>query len=129
MSDVLAPDYMKVPDTAEEWLKLIKCNFGVTYSKKTLQIIPMVFVADDTFPLTTYSMKPYSHNSCSDEQRIFDCRLLRVRRISENGFGVWMNRFRLFAKKELLTPEKEETAVLASQTLHHCKILVEEGYI
>ena len=43
----------------------------------------------------------------------------RFRRISENAFGIWSNRFRLFATRASLTPERAEIAVMASLTLHN----------
>ena len=78
----------------------------------------MVFVADDAFPLTKHCMKPYGRKNLSDEERVFDYRCSRFRRISENGSGIWSNRFRLFATRASLTPEKTEVAVMASLVLH-----------
>ena len=66
--------------------------------------IPIVFVVDDAFPLTKHCMKPYGRKNLSDEERVFDCRCSRFRRISENAFGIWSNRFRLFAGRASLTP-------------------------
>ena len=43
--------------------------------------LPLVFVGDDAFPLNTYCMKPYSNKSLSDEERIFNYRLSRFRRV------------------------------------------------
>ena len=43
----------------------------------------------------------------------------RFRRISENAFGIWSNRFRLFATRASLTSERAETTVMASLALHH----------
>ena len=79
----------------------------------------MVFVADDAFPLTKHCMKPYGRKNLSDEKRVFDYRCLRFRRISENTFEIQSNRFRLFAIRALLAPERAEIAVLASLALHN----------
>ena len=79
----------------------------------------MVFVADDAFPLTKHCMKPYGRKNLSDEGRVFNYRCSRFRRISENGFGIWSNRFRLFATRASLTPEKAEVAAMASLVLHN----------
>ena len=81
--------------------------------------ISMVFVADDAFPLTKHCMKPYGRKNLSDEKRVFDYRCLRFRRISENTFEIQSNRFRLFAIRALLAPERGEIAVLASLALHN----------
>ena len=80
--------------------------------------IPMVFVADDTFPLTKHCMKAYGRKNLSDEERVFDYRCSRFQRISENAFGIW-SRFRLFATRISLTPERAEIAVMASLALHN----------
>ena len=81
--------------------------------------IPMVFVADDAFPLDIHTMKPYAQKGLTDEKRVYNYRLSRFRRISENAFGIWINRFRLFATRASLTPEKAETVVMASLALHN----------
>ena len=61
--------------------------------------IPIVFVVDDAFPLTKHCMKPYGRKNLSDEERVFDYLCSRFRRISENAFGIWSNRFKLFATR------------------------------
>ena len=60
-------------------------------------------------------MKPFPKKSLSDAERI----LSRFRRISENAFGIWINRFRLFASKATLKPDKVEIVVLASLVLQN----------
>ena len=81
--------------------------------------IPMVFVADKAFPLTKHCMKPYGRKNLSDEERVFGYRCSRFRRISENAFGIWSNRLRLFALRTSLTPERAEITVMASLALHN----------
>ena len=88
----------------------------------------MVFVADDAFPLTKQCMKPYGRKNLSDEERVFDYRCSRFRRISEIAFGIWSTRFRLFATCASLTPEKAETAVMASLALHNLRTKSRENY-
>ena len=73
--------------------------------------IPIVFLADNTFPLTTSCMKRIRFNNASDLERILDYRLFRFRRIAENRFGIWSNRFKLFSTKAQPTPEKTTIAV------------------
>ena len=64
-------------------------------------------------------MKPYVLKNASDMERIFDYRLSRFKRISENRFGIWSNRFRLFSTRALLTPDKAAIAIMASLALHN----------
>ena len=73
--------------------------------------IPIVFLADNTFPLTTSCMKRIRFNNASDLERILDYRLSRFRRIAENRFGIWSNKFKLFSTKAQPTPEKTTIAV------------------
>jgi len=81
--------------------------------------LPFNFVADDAFPLTEFCMKPHPQSSLTEEQRIFNYRLSRFRRISENTFGIWVNRFRVFTTRVGLTPDKETKITLASIALHN----------
>jgi hypothetical protein len=55
-------------------------------------------VGDDAFPLKTYLLKPYSHRTLTCEQKIFNYRLSRARRIVENLFGILISQFRIFQK-------------------------------
>ena len=79
----------------------------------------MVFVGDDAFPLSVNCTKPFSKKSLSDAARVFNYRVSRFRRISENAFGIWINRFSLFATKAALKPGKVEIVALASLVLHN----------
>ena len=81
--------------------------------------LPYVCTRDDAFPLTAYMMKPYPQKNLSLEKRIFNYRLSRIRRISENAFGILANRSRVFRKPFLLEPEKVKAITLAVFTLHN----------
>lgn len=81
--------------------------------------VPYVFVGDDAFPLSQHCMKPYPHRSLGEEKRIFNYRLSRVRRLSENVFGIWGSRFRIFHTSICLNPDVAVKVVLATVILHN----------
>ncbi|XP_015375183.1 PREDICTED: uncharacterized protein LOC107169813 [Diuraphis noxia] len=73
-----------------------------------------VFVADEAFP-----MKPYARRNLTKEQKIFNYRLSRARRIVENAFGILTSRFRVYEKPISLIPEKVDSIVNATCALHN----------
>lgn len=84
-----------------------------------LRKVPYVCTGDDAFPLSTFMMKPYPQKGLTPEKRVFNYRLSRMRRISENGFGILANRWRVFRRPILLEPEKAKTITIAAITLHN----------
>lgn len=84
------------------------------------EAIPYVFLGDDAFPLTPNILKPYP--GCQDKgsgRRIFNYRLSRARRISENVFGILCARFRVLRKPLLLEPEKVKKIISTCVYLHN----------
>ena len=49
---------------------------------------PFVIVGDEAFTLNKHLMKPYAKNELDNSKRIFNYRLSRFRRCSENAFGI-----------------------------------------
>lgn len=80
--------------------------------------IPYMMVADEAFPLKEYIMKPYRRN-LTRENRIFNYRLSRARRIVESAFGILANRFRAIPFPIALDPDKVELIVMACCSLHN----------
>ena len=68
------------------------------------------------FALTRFLMKPFPLTGLSRAQRIFNYRLSRMRRISENCFGIIANRWRVFRAPILLPPD---TVILVALVLHN----------
>lgn len=77
-----------------------KSSFNFTLENNALNIpSDGVFVADDAFPLRYYLLKPYSQRGpLKKEEKVFNYRLSRARRVSENDFGIMVSRFRIFEK-------------------------------
>lgn len=81
--------------------------------------VPFVIVADDAFAMQSYIMKPYAFRNLHGEQRIFNYRLSRARRIIENAFGVASARFRVLRRPIDLEPAKVILIVSAICVLHN----------
>lgn len=58
--------------------------------------MPYMFVVDEAYPLRTDLMKPYPSRHLTLDQRIYNYRLSRARRVTENAFGILANRWRVF---------------------------------
>lgn len=81
---------------------------------------PYVFVGDDAFPLLRNILKAYPGiQEKGSANRIFNYRLSRARRTSENVFGILSSVFRVFRKPLLLDPEKATNVTLSAIYLHN----------
>lgn len=76
-------------------------------------------IGDDAFPLREELMKPFPFRNLSREQRIFNYRLSRARRVVENAFGILSSRFRVFLSTICLEADKVEKVILAAICLHN----------
>lgn len=81
--------------------------------------VPHVFVGDEAFPLRRDLMRPYPGRQLSREQRVFNYRLSRARRIVENAFGILAAQWRMYRRVISLRPENVEHAVKATVILHN----------
>lgn len=68
--------------------------------------LPFVFVGDEVFALKDNFMKPFPQRNLTREERVFNYRLSRARRIVENAFGILVSHFRLLLTTIHLSPEK-----------------------
>lgn len=90
--------------------------------------LPLVIVADDAFPMKDHIMKPYAHRKLNMNERIFNYRLSRARRVVENAFGICAARFRVLRKAIELHPDRMVKVVLAICALHNCLITKKSVY-
>ena len=81
--------------------------------------MPYTFVGDEGFPLLQNLMKPIPGKHLPEEQRVYNYRLSRARRIVECAFGKLANRWRVLHTKIPLQPEGAIKVVKASCLLHN----------
>ncbi|PVD20418.1 hypothetical protein C0Q70_18573 [Pomacea canaliculata] len=81
--------------------------------------MPFVLVGDEAFPLKEHLMKPYPQRGLGDHDNIFNYRLSRVRRVSENAFGILVNRFRLLLNTLNLSPDVVACVTESCVALHN----------
>ena len=81
--------------------------------------MPYFIIGDDAFPHRDWLQKPYPHRGLTPAKRDYNYRLSRARRIVENAFGMWANRFRVFLTTINVKPESVVKMVVASCILHN----------
>ena len=91
-----------------------------SWDEDDYQNMPFLIVGDDAFQLSNHMIKPYSGRTLTNENIVFNYRLSRFRRCSENAFGIWVARFRAFLSRiyirNLVTVNK---IILAGVVLHN----------
>ena len=82
--------------------------------------VPHVFVGDEAFPLRYNLLRPFpGKGGLNDQQLRFNYRLSRARRIVENGFGILSQRFRIYHRRMICSPQVAKQVVLATVVLHN----------
>lgn len=79
--------------------------------------VPYVFLSDDTFSFDSDIIKPFPENNITKEERIFNYRLNRAKRVAENAFGILASRFGVF--RQAINVENVDAIVMASCALHN----------
>lgn len=85
----------------------------------TNYLLPFCLVGDEGFPLKTYLMRPFARrNLQNNDQRIFNYRFSRARRVIENTFGILVSRWRILEKPLALKLSTIEKIIQAITCLH-----------
>lgn len=85
------------------------------------KILPYVFIGDEAFRLDPHMMRPYSkiESRNDSEKKIFNYRLSRARRTTENSFGLLSQVFRVFYTPIPLKTQTVDHLVLSACCLHN----------
>lgn len=86
--------------------------------------IPLCIVGDSAYPIQTWLMKPFAHNtSLTAQQKCFNYRLSRARIVVENAFGRLKARWRRLLKRNDMAVEHIPTVISACCILHNiCEV-------
>lgn len=84
-------------------------------------MLPYVVLGDEAFRLDKHLMKPYSKQQAIEEsdKRNFNYHLCKVRRVTENAFGIMCSRFRIFFTPIAVKPETVDDIIMVCCCLHN----------
>ncbi|XP_065316082.1 uncharacterized protein LOC135924878 [Gordionus sp. m RMFG-2023] len=88
-------------------------------------LVPHVILGEGGYPLKRYLMKPYIRNN-DDNNKIFNYRLSRARRVVECSFGVLTSKWRILLNKVEVSLPVFENIIKACCILHNI-ILIKEN--
>ena len=88
--------------------------------------LPYVFTGDDAFGHKPHIMTPYPKQYLPVDERIFNYRLSRARRIVENAFGIATTRFRIFRRPIIASVERVIAITMSVVALHNFLLTIQE---
>ena len=97
---------------------MLLCGRNV-FSPQLSLLVPHAFVGDEAYQLTSNRMKRFSGLHDKEYIYIFNYRLSRALRISENAFGIMSSCFHIFRRPILLQPSTATKVTLAAICLHN----------
>ena len=108
--------------------RLLKRESSIYHNQKSFQLM-IQKSGDQSYHTSLWGMmhsvlpdtliKPYPNRGQTEEQQIFNYRLSRARRVSENAFGLLASRFRVFHSMFNVRPESVISIVHATLVLHN----------
>jgi len=127
--------YTDIGSYGSEWDSAVfrNCEFGKALFQNQLNIpaeqkingksIPFTFISDDAFPLHRNIMKPFKPirkgQPLTNEERVYNYRLSRARRVVENAFGILCARWICLARTMFVKPDRAQKIVAACCSLHN----------
>lgn len=82
-------------------------------------LLPYMLIADEAFQLNKFTLRPYPGRSITEEQKIFNFRLSRARRVVESAFGIMATKFPICLKPIITSVKTAEKIVKAVVVLHN----------
>lgn len=81
--------------------------------------LPYMLVADEAFQLNKFTLRPYPGRNITEEQKIYNYRLSRARRVVESAFGIMVARFRICQGPITTSVETADKIIKAIVVLHN----------
>lgn len=111
--------------------KILNGTFGFPEQCKlpgSDKVAPHVIVGDEAFRLHTHILKPYTRKSARENpsEAVFNYRLSRARRVTENAFGLLSQIFRIFYQPINLETTTIDDLIWVTCCLHN---MLREGYL
>lgn len=91
--------------------------------------LPYVFIGDKSFPLRNNLLRPFAIRGLPYDEKIFNYRLARARRVIENTFAVLTSRFQCFNKPIAMDENRVDVILLAACTLHNYLLRNAHDYV